>query len=215
MVRKHLAVAAAAALAMSGCATLRDSPGACKAVTTLAGGALGAVGGGVGVDQIEKGPDDGERAAGAGAGLVAGSLIGFLVGHAICSEPEAPPPPPPVAAPPKGTKIMELNGPNFDFNKATLNAGGRAKVAEAARTLKDNPSVNVSVEGHTDSVGSDAYNQRLSERRAQTVADALKAGGVSSSRITDVKGYGESRPVANNDTEAGRAQNRRVEVIVR
>ena len=107
---KGTAVAVAIALAMSGCATLRDNPVACKALATLIGGTLGAVGGGVGVDQIEKGPDDGEIAAGAAAGLVAGGLVGYLIGHYACPEPEpvmAPPPPPPPApriAPPATEK---------------------------------------------------------------------------------------------------------------
>src|SRR5262249_34347849 len=83
---ERTAVAAAIALAMSGCATLRDNPTACKVGATLIGATLGAVGGGVGVDQIEKGPDDGEIAAGAAAGLVAGGLIGYLIGHYACPE---------------------------------------------------------------------------------------------------------------------------------
>jgi len=214
MVRKHVAVAALVAFAVSGCATLRDHPGACKAVATLTGGALGATGGGVGVDQIEKDPDSGEIAAGAGVGLVAGSLIGFLVGHAICKEPAAPPPPPAAAPIPKGTKIAEIEGPNFDFNKATLNAGGRAKVGDAAKVLKNNPSISVYVDGHTDSVGSDKYNQKLSERRAETVAGELAKDGVSRSRL-EVRGFGKRKPIADNKTEAGRARNRRVELIVR
>jgi hypothetical protein len=63
---------------------MRENPTACKVATTLIGATLGAVGGGVGVDQIEKGPDDGESAAGAAAGLVAGGLIGYLIGHYAC-----------------------------------------------------------------------------------------------------------------------------------
>ena len=98
---ERTAVAAAIALAMSGCASMRENPAACKIATTLIGATLGAVGGGVGVDQIEKGPDDGERAAGAAVGLVAGGLVGYLIGHYACPEPEvAPPPPPPVRTPP-------------------------------------------------------------------------------------------------------------------
>ena len=96
---ERTAVAVAIALATSGCATLRENPVACKTVFTLIGGTLGAVGGGVGVNEIEKGPDDGEIAAGAAAGLVAGGLVGYLIGHYVCPEPEpapvAPPPPPP------------------------------------------------------------------------------------------------------------------------
>jgi len=99
---KRTAIAAAVALATSGCATMRENQVVCKTVFTLIGGTLGAVGGGVGVDQIEKGPDNGEIAAGAAAGLVAGGLIGYLIGHYACPEPEpvVAPPPPPVRTPP-------------------------------------------------------------------------------------------------------------------
>src|SRR5262245_19787618 len=114
MLIKRTAIAAAIALAMSGCATLREHPTACKVGATLLGGTLGAVGGGVGTFNIGKNVDKGETAAGAAAGLVAGGLIGYLVGHYACPEEEgvsAPPPPPPPPA--KGTKIAEIPGPNF------------------------------------------------------------------------------------------------------
>jgi OOP family OmpA-OmpF porin len=80
--------------------------------------------------------------------------------------------------------------------------------------MKDNPGLKVSVEGHTDSVGSDAYNERLSERRAHAVKDYLVHQGIDASRISTV-GYGEAKPVASNKTESGRAQNRRAEIIAR
>jgi OOP family OmpA-OmpF porin len=107
---------------------------------------------------------------------------------------------------------VTLHGPQFDFDKATLKPDGKRLLDEAVRTLKDKPDMNVSVEGHTDSVGSDAYNQKLSERRAKAARDYLVSQGVSASRIT-VVGWGESKPVASNDTAEGRAENRRVEVI--
>jgi OOP family OmpA-OmpF porin len=214
MLKKRTAAALVIAFVMTGCATMREHPVACKATAALIGGTLGAVGGGVGVNEIEKGPDDGEIAAGAAAGLVAGGLVGYLIGHYACPEEEvvvqervAPPPPP------KGTKIAEIPGPNFDFDKATLTPAGKGKVADAARTLRDNPSIHVEVGGHTDSIGGDGYNQRLSERRAKTVADELTRDGISASRLS-VRGYGERKPVADNSTEAGRARNRRVEIVV-
>ncbi len=213
MLIKRTAIAVGIAFAMTGCATLRENHTACVTGATLLGGALGATGGGVGVDQIEKGPDNGEIAAGAAAGLVGGGLIGYLVGHYACPEEEvvaAPPPPPPPA---KGTKIAEIPGPNFDFNKATLTPAGRAKVDEASKILKDNPSIHVEVGGHTDSIGSDAYNMKLAERRAQTVADQLEKDGISASRLT-VRGYGKTKPIADNKTAEGRARNRRVELVV-
>jgi outer membrane protein OmpA-like peptidoglycan-associated protein len=78
--------------------------------------------------------------------------------------------------------------------------------------LKDNGNTRVMIEGHTDSVGGDDYNQVLSEKRAESVADALQMRGVPADRY-QVKGLGKAFPVASNDTQAGRQQNRRVEII--
>jgi outer membrane protein OmpA-like peptidoglycan-associated protein len=130
----------------------------------------------------------------------------------VTEEPKPLPPPPP--PPPAGTKISELKGPNFDFDKATLRPSGKEKLDEALKTLNQYPDMKISVEGHTDSVGSDAYNQRLSERRAATVVSYLESKGIASSRLTS-RGFGESKPIADNKTAEGRAENRRVELIVR
>src|SRR5262249_16583699 len=181
----------------TGCATLRENPVACKTAATLLGGALGATGGGVGTFNIGKNVDSGETAAGASVGLVVGGLIGYLVGYYACPEEEAPPPPPPPAPIAKGTKIAEIPGPHFDSNKASLTPAGREKVADAAKILKDNPSIHVEVAGYTDSIGSDAYNMKLGERRATTVRDELVKDGISPSRMT-VKSYGKTHPIADN-----------------
>jgi OOP family OmpA-OmpF porin len=109
--------------------------------------------------------------------------------------------------------VIELEGVHFDFDKATLKPEAMAILDEAAALLNKNERVVVEVAGHTDSIGSDAYNQGLSERRAKSVQDYLVSKGVKAQRLT-AKGYGESMPVASNDTEAGRAENRRVELIV-
>ena len=85
-------------------------------------------------------------------------------------------------------------------------------VDEAVTVMKDKPSMKVSVEGHTDSIGSDAYNLKLSERRAQAVRDYMVSQGIDAARIR-VKGWGKTKPIASNKTEAGRAENRRVEII--
>lgn len=201
-------------LALTACSQMRTDP-MCKYGVPVLGAALGATGGGLGVSEIEPTPSKGEIAAGAGAGLLAGGLIGLLAGHYLCEEatPPPPPPPPPAAAPPaKGTKIATLRGPNFDFDKATLTAEGKSRVRDAAALLKPHPTLRVSVEGHTDSIGKDAYNMRLSERRAQTVADQLADEGISKSRL-DVRGFGKTRPIADNKTAEGRAENRRVEIV--
>lgn len=116
--------------------------------------------------------------------------------------------------------VVNLPDVLFEFGKADLTNDAWAKTRDIAGILNTQArGRNISVEGHTDSIGSDAYNQRLSEQRAQTVASALEASGVSSQRIT-TKGYGKRYPVAPNtnpdgtDNPAGRAKNRRVEVII-
>jgi OOP family OmpA-OmpF porin len=103
----------------------------------------------------------------------------------------------------------------FDFNKSVLKPSGRAKLDEMASKLNQlgDRVTAVDLVGHTDSVGSDAYNQRLSERRAMAVKEYLISRGVSPSVIA-ARGAGESQPVASNATAAGRAQNRRVDVTV-
>ena len=135
--------------------------------------------------------------------------------------PPPPPPPPVVAAAPEPAptpapvkKKIVLRGVRFDFDKAVIRSDAEPILDEAARTLKDEPSIAIAVEGHTDSIGTDSYNQKLSLRRATAVRDYLAAHGVDADRMT-VEGFGESRPVASNDTAEGRAQNRRVELRVR
>jgi outer membrane protein OmpA-like peptidoglycan-associated protein len=142
---------------------------------------------------------------------------GFGVQHVFAAAPavvaQAPPPPPPPAPAPTPTRKLVLRGVNFDFDKSNIRADARPVLDEASRTLQEERSVQVAVEGHTDSIGSDAYNHRLSERRANSVTGYLSDHGVERSRL-DPSGHGESRPVATNETADGRAQNRRVELRV-
>ena len=112
-----------------------------------------------------------------------------------------------------GETLMTLEGVNFDFDSDNLTYESQAKLDEAVATLNANSLVNVQVVGHTDSRGSESYNQGLSERRAASVADYLTNNGVSGSRLSSA-GMGESQPVADNSTEDGRYQNRRVELVV-
>ena len=155
-----------------------------------------------------------------------------------------PPPPPPPAAPPANPDldgdgvlnerdkcpntrpgavvdldgceveaVISLEGVHFDFDKATLRPDAIAILDKAVGLLKTQAKVVVEVAGHTDSVGSEEYNQGLSERRAISVKDYLESQGITATRLT-ARGYGEAQPVASNDTEEGRALNRRVELIV-
>src|SRR5205823_1484493 len=144
------------------------------------------------VNAYEKGRTQEETGAAAGAGAVGGAVIGTLLGHMLCDPVEEAPPPPPIAqaAPPPppppatGTTIATVGSANFDFDRATIKPSGRDVLDGAVKTLRDNPSLHVVVEGHTDSVGSTAYNQKLSERRAKAVRDYLLKEGVEPSRVT-------------------------------
>ena len=106
-----------------------------------------------------------------------------------------------------------LVGVNFEFNSAQLTPQSYPILFYAVQNLNDNPDIKVEIQGHTDNIGSDQYNLKLSEKRAQTVRDYLVAKGIDPSRLT-VKGYGESMPVADNNTTEGRALNRRIEFKV-
>lgn len=110
-------------------------------------------------------------------------------------------------------QVFELEGVNFEFDKATLQTNAENILDEAAMSLEGQPSVKVEIAGHTDSQGPDAYNQGLSERRANTVKDYLVEKGANADNLTAV-GYGESEPVASNDTLEGREENRRVELRI-
>jgi outer membrane protein OmpA-like peptidoglycan-associated protein len=111
------------------------------------------------------------------------------------------------------TKVDALSGPHFKFGSADLTADGQTKVWNMASTLNRYPNRRVEVIGYADSNGTDEHNQSLSERRANTVTEALIRFGVSANRIT-TRGYGSANPVASNATAEGRAQNRRVEIIL-
>jgi len=109
--------------------------------------------------------------------------------------------------------IVNVSDVLFDFNSANLKPGAREKVARLAGILQSHPDLKIEVEGHTDSVGSDDYNLRLSERRAESVRTSLVQQGVAGNAV-GTAGFGESKPVATNGTAAGRQQNRRVEIVV-
>jgi outer membrane protein OmpA-like peptidoglycan-associated protein len=109
--------------------------------------------------------------------------------------------------------VLTLGDVLFATGKAELMSGAQRTIDQLAAFLNKYPTRNVSVEGHTDSVGSEDYNLMLSQRRAESVRFAIMARGISSDRIT-ARGMGELYPVASNDTPAGRQQNRRVEILI-
>ncbi len=109
---------------------------------------------------------------------------------------------------------ITLRGIYFDFNKATIKPESHGALQDAAKIMQDNPTIHVEIQGHTDSKGSDEYNQSLSERRAQSVVTYIVQNfAIDASRLVG-KGYGESKPIASNATEEGRALNRRVEFFI-
>jgi OOP family OmpA-OmpF porin len=127
--------------------------------------------------------------------------------------PPAPPAPPVPPAPPAASKVTFAADAFFDFDKSVLKPEGRAKLDDLVSKIRDvNLEVIIAV-GHTDSVGSDAYNQRLSVRRAEAVKAYLVTKGIERNRVY-TEGKGEKQPVADNRTKEGRAKNRRVEIEV-
>ena len=135
----------------------------------------------------------------------------------------APPPPPPCNAP-AGFKVDEnchiieqsviVRAVDFEFNSTQLTAPAQQTLDGVANALQTQPELNVEIQGHTDSVGSAAYNLNLSQRRADAVKTYLVGKGVGASALT-AKGYGKAKPIASNDTAEGRAQNRRVAFEIR
>jgi outer membrane protein OmpA-like peptidoglycan-associated protein len=109
--------------------------------------------------------------------------------------------------------IVNMSDVLFDTGSSTLKPGAREKLAKISGILLAHPGLTLQIEGHTDSVGSDEFNQQLSERRSDTVRDFLAEQGVPASAMS-AKGFGKSQPVASNDTPEGRQRNRRVELVV-
>jgi outer membrane protein OmpA-like peptidoglycan-associated protein len=129
-----------------------------------------------------------------------------LTANAICK----PPPPPP--RPPVAQQKMVLRGVRFAFNKAVIRPEDTPVLDEAAENIKASPNVKIDVNGYCDAIGSNAYNLKLSQRRAEAVVGYLENKGVPASQLT-ANGYGKTNFVASNSTAEGRAQNRRVELV--
>ncbi|MDZ7626082.1 MAG: OmpA family protein [Ignavibacteriaceae bacterium] len=107
--------------------------------------------------------------------------------------------------------FADIYGIYFNFSSAEMKEESKPVITEIVSYLNENPDVKIIVEGHTDNVGSESSNQKLSENRAKNVMEALISGRIKKERLS-IKGYGSTQPVFGNDTETGRAQNRRVTI---
>lgn len=178
------------------------------------GGAIGAGAGGVAGGLIGRAA--GNTALGAIIGAAVGGTAGVIIGNHMDKQAEemkrdlanAK-----VERVGEGIKITFDSGILFETNSSDLQSVARGNIESLVKILNKYPDTNIFIEGDTDSEGTDAYNQKLSERRAQAVADYQRGLGIAGARISTV-GLGESNPVASNDTVAGRQQNRRVEVAI-
>ncbi|MBI4833033.1 MAG: OmpA family protein [Candidatus Lindowbacteria bacterium] len=174
----------------------------------LAGGAIGAGTGAI------IGHQSGHAGEGALIGGAVGAVAGGLVGHYLDKQQAELSQVAEVQRPSENELVVTLRDKVlFDVNEYTLKPGAEDNLSKVADILIKYPDSNIVVEGHTDSTGEETYNQWLSEKRAQSVANFLISRGVASIRITTM-GYGETRPVATNDTPEGRQQNRRVELHI-
>ena len=181
---------------------------------TVIGTAAGAVIGGVLGNNLGKGKN-------APAGAVLGGIVGGVAGNVIgrnmdkqAKEIKETLPGAEVERVGEGIKVtMKENMVNFGFDSSDLTSAAKANLDKLAQVLKNNMDTNINIYGHTDSKGTDAYNLSLSERRAAAVKNYLVSQGVSSSRMFTM-GVGEKEPIASNDTDEGRAQNRRVEFAI-
>ena len=209
LIRKFLVLALVASFVLA-CATA-DDPNR----KTKRGAAIGAVTGAVAGAVI--GNQSGNNRTGAVVGAAAGAAVGAAIGRRMDKQEaelrqiegvE-------VTRPSEGEIAVRLrNEVLFDFDSAALRSASRQTLGSLAQNLRSYPDSLLDVEGHTDSTGTDSYNQRLSERRAASVADYLIDQGVPASMIT-VWGFGETRPRSSNDTAEGRQLNRRVEIRIR
>lgn len=186
----------------------------CQASNTHKGGAIGA-GAGAAIGGIIGHKSD-NTVVGAIIGATVGGAAGAIIGRQMDKQAEE------LQRDLKGATVERVgegiiitfnSGLQFDFNSFQLQASTKTNLEELAKTLNKYDDTNILIEGHTDSSGEDTYNLQLSEKRAAAVSDYLKTQAVKGSRIT-TEGYGESQPLQTNETEAGRQQNRRVEVAI-
>lgn len=186
----------------------------CKASNTTKAGAIGA-GAGAAIGGV-IGHQSGNTVVGAIIGAAVGGATGAVIGRQMDKQAEE------LQSDLEGATVERVgegilitfnSGLEFNLNSYELEAATKTNLDDLAKTLKKYDDTDILIEGHTDSSGEDAYNMKLSDRRADAVKDYLKMKGVKSGRI-ETEGYGEAQPLESNDSEAGRAKNRRVEVAI-
>ena len=205
-------LAAVSLVTVSACVT-DPNTGEKKVSRTVLGTGAGVLAGGLLGDLIGGGTG---RIIGAGIGGVAGGVIGYKMDQQIKELKEETAGSGVDVTPADDGQSILVNlpeGVTFDVGSYTLKPVFRETLDKIADNLKQYPDSLIDVYGHTDSTGSDAFNQTLSENRARTVANYMVTRGVSEARIRS-RGYGETMPVADNTTEEGRAKNRRVEIKI-
>ncbi|MCD4812088.1 OmpA family protein [bacterium] len=190
---------------------------AASGCATLGGGAIGAVGGGaIGAIIGNQLGDDKATALGAIIGAAVGGTAGALIGNQMdkqAAELQKDIEGAKIERVGEGIKITFDSGLLFAVNASNLQSAANQNLAKLAVTLNKYPDTNILIEGHTDSDGSEEYNQTLSEKRANAVSNKLKSSGVIPQRCTPM-GYGEGQPVADNASDYGKQQNRRVEIAI-
>ena len=200
------------ALLLTSCESIQNANNQQKG--TGIGAAAGAVIGGILGNNIGKGKN-------APIGAVLGGIVGGVAGNVIgakmdkqAKEIKETLPGAEVERVGDGIKVtLNENMVKFAFDSSDLTATAKTNLDKLATILVNNPDTNINIYGHTDSKGTDVYNQALSERRANAVRNYLTGKGIASSRMF-AKGMGEAEPIATNDTDAGRAENRRVEFAI-
>jgi len=201
----QITVVALLVVVAAGCASMNK-----KEKGAVIGAGAGAVVGGV------IGNQTGSTARGAIIGAVVGGVAGAIIGHQMdqqAKELEQNIPGATIQRVGEGIAVTFASGILFPFNSTEILPDGRTNLQQLANSLEKYPNSDILIVGHTDSVGTDAYNNDLSQRRALAAQSYLQSFGVPASRL-QATGRGESEPIQSNDTDAGRAQNRRVEIAI-
>jgi len=196
---------ATAAMVFTGCSSLTN---------TQKGAGIGA-GAGAGIGAI-IGNKAGNTAVGAVIGGALGGVAGGLIGKKMdkqAAEIENTVAGAEVIKAGEGIIVKFDSGILFDFDKSDLKANAKENIRQLVKTMNENADTDILVVGHTDNVGKASYNQGLSERRAAAVKSYAVAQGLASGRIK-TKGMGAEEPISSNETDAGRAENRRVEIVI-